>query len=120
LHSDICFTGRTRSVVERVADAADTSRIFWRIDDITATSVFDARGNLLRSNLGNGMGTAHAFDALSGKAFELRAGVAAGGYTNALSHKQPPVSTSSRRCQVFLLSKCCLSSNNTTAAADDW
>ncbi len=79
--------GKTPGVLERVSDAADAARIFWRIDDITATSVFDARGNLLRSNLGNGLGTAHTFDALSGKAFELRAGVATGGYTNALSHK---------------------------------
>jgi RHS repeat-associated protein len=53
-------------VLERVSDVADAARIFWRIDDLAATSVFDA---------------------LSGKAFELRAGVAAGGYTNALSHK---------------------------------
>jgi YD repeat-containing protein len=83
------FALRTHSsgVLERVSDVADAARIFWRIDDVAATSVFDARGNLLRSNLGNGLGTAHTFDALSGKAFELRAGVAAGGYTNALSHK---------------------------------
>jgi YD repeat-containing protein len=80
-------SGRTPGVLERVFNAASTNDAFWSIQGIDATTVFDARGNLMRSNLGNGLGTAHAFDALSGKAFELRAGTAAGGYTNALSHR---------------------------------
>jgi RHS repeat-associated protein len=74
---------RTPGVLEKVADNANAARVFWRIDTITAASVFDAKGNVIRSDLGNGLGTNHAFDPISGKAFNLRAGTSTGGFAGA-------------------------------------
>jgi RHS repeat-associated protein len=79
--------GRTPGVLEKVADNANAARVFWRIDTITAASVFDAKGNVIRSDLGNGLGTNHAFDPISGKAFNLRAGTSAGGFAGAQDHR---------------------------------
>jgi RHS repeat-associated protein len=73
-------------VVQKVYDAADSTRVFWSIANISAGSVFDAHGNVVRSDLGNGLGTNHLFDAISGKALRLRAGTAASGYINAQDH----------------------------------
>jgi RHS repeat-associated protein len=66
--------GKVAGVLEKVFDNAAGGKVFWRIDTITPASVFDARGNLMRSDLGNGLGTNHAFDNISGKAFNLLTG----------------------------------------------
>lgn len=68
-------TGRVPGVLDKVFDNADINRVFWRIDTVAnAADVFDARGNLRRSQLGNGVGTNNTFDPISGKVFSLEAG----------------------------------------------
>jgi RHS repeat-associated protein len=79
--------GRVPGVLEKVSDNGVSGKVFWRVDTVTASSVFDARGNVLRSDLGNGTGTNHAFDAISGKAFNLRAGASGGGFVSAQDHR---------------------------------
>ncbi|WP_127995679.1 RHS repeat-associated core domain-containing protein [Piscinibacter defluvii] len=66
--------GKVPGVLEKVSDAADATRVFWRVDTLTAAEVFDAQGHLLKAKLGNGVVTDHVFDPVSGKAFHLRGG----------------------------------------------
>lgn len=73
-------------VLVRVSDAASSTRAFWRISDLPVADVFDARGNLQRSVLGNNLQTAHRFDPISGKAFRLLTG-AAGTFDSAMDHR---------------------------------
>ncbi len=73
-------------VLQKVYDASNSARVFWSIANITAADVFDAKGNVVRSELGNGLGTNHLFDPISGKALKLRTGLAGGGYISALDH----------------------------------
>lgn len=74
-------SGKAPGVLERVVDASNTSRVFWSIRDQAAAQVFDARGNVLKAALGNGVQVDQQFDPISGKAFELRAKTAtASGY----------------------------------------
>lgn len=71
----VAGSGRVPGVLDKVFDNANVTRVFWRIDTVTnAADVFDARGNLRRSQLGNGVGTNNTFDPISGKAFSLEAG----------------------------------------------
>ena len=77
-------SGRTPGVLEKVFDAASTSRVFWNINSIAAGQVFDARGNLLKAQYGNGVVTDNRYDPISGKAFGLFA--ANGGGNNVLAH----------------------------------
>ena len=68
--------GVTPGMLKQVSDNANASRVFWSIapGDVTANQVFDAKGNLIRSKLGNGVVSDHVFDNISGKPFNLRAG----------------------------------------------
>ena len=66
-------SGRLPGVLEKVADNADLNRIFWRIDNQTASQVFDARGQLLQAQLGNSVQVLNQFDPISGKALALYA-----------------------------------------------
>jgi YD repeat-containing protein len=75
--------GRTPGVLEQVADNANASRIFWRIDSVTAAQVFDAQGHLLKAQLGNNVVIDNRYDSVSGKAFFLRAA----GSTSVLDHR---------------------------------
>lgn len=76
---------RTPGVLERVSDNANAARVFWRIDTLSAAQVFDARGNFLKTQLGNGVLTDHRFDPVSGKAFNLRGGT--GGTVNVFDQR---------------------------------
>jgi RHS repeat-associated protein len=78
--------GRIAGVLEKVSDNASASRVFWSIAANPGQAV-DARGNVIRADLGNGLGTNHVFDSISGKAFNLRTGTPAGGYANAHDHR---------------------------------
>jgi RHS repeat-associated protein len=66
-------SGRLPGVLEKVVDAANPNRIFWRIDNQPAGQVFDVRGQLLQAQLGNGVQTLNQFDPISGKALALYA-----------------------------------------------
>jgi RHS repeat-associated protein len=82
----VAGSGRIAGVLEKVSDNANASLVFWSIAANPAQAI-DARGNVIRSDLGNGLGTNHVFDSISGKAFTLRTGSAAGGYANAHDHR---------------------------------
>jgi RHS repeat-associated protein len=69
-------SGKIPGVLERVSDAANASRVFWRIDTQTAAQVFNARGQLQQALLGNGVLVQNEWDSISGKALALRAGTA--------------------------------------------
>jgi RHS repeat-associated protein len=69
-------SGKLPGILEQVADAANASRVFWRIDTLAPSTVFDAQGHLLRSQLGNGVLTRSAYDAIGGKPLSLQAGPA--------------------------------------------
>ena len=74
-------------VLETIADNASATRIFWSIAG-QGSSAFDARGNVLQAKLASDTHrTSNVFDPISGKAFLLRAGTAAGGYTSAQDHR---------------------------------
>ena len=66
-------SGRLPGVLETVADDNDPNRVFWRIDKQTPNQVFDARGQLLQAQLGNGVQVLNQFDPISGKALALYA-----------------------------------------------
>lgn len=68
-----------------VSDAANAGRVFWRIDTLPRDAVFNARGQLLKAQLGNGVITDRRFDPISGKAFALKAGT--GGGAEVLDHR---------------------------------
>ncbi|MDH0865905.1 RHS repeat-associated core domain-containing protein [Mitsuaria sp. GD03876] len=72
-------------VLVRVADAANAARVFWQIDGLARSDVFNSRGQLLKSRLGNGVESAHNMDPLSGKAFRLFATNGAGDWV--LNHR---------------------------------
>ncbi len=83
----VAAAGRIPGVLEKVSDAAaPTTRVFWSIAN-APSAAFDARGNVLRSTLGNALATDNAFDSISGKAFTLRTGVPANGYVGAVDHR---------------------------------
>jgi RHS repeat-associated protein len=79
--------GRIAGVLDRVYSPANPSYLYWSIHNVSAASVFDARGQAMRTDLGGGLGTNHAFDAISGKAFNLRAGTAATSYAGMQAHR---------------------------------
>lgn len=79
-HTYSSGSGKTPGVLERVADASNSTAVFWSIDQVTASQVFDAHGNVLKAKLGNNVQTDHLYDSISGKAFALRAGLSAGTY----------------------------------------
>jgi RHS repeat-associated protein len=82
----VASAGRIAGVLEKVSDNANTSLVFWSIAANPGQAV-DARGNVIRADLGNGLGTNHVFDSISGKAFNLRTGTPAGSYSNAHDHR---------------------------------
>ena len=71
---------RIAGVLQKVMDNANTSRVFWRIDTLAPSQVFDVHGNIKAAALGNGVTVDNRYDPLSGKAFALKAGV--GGSTS--------------------------------------
>ncbi|MDL1862574.1 RHS repeat protein [Betaproteobacteria bacterium PRO7] len=71
--------------VQRVRDNADASRVYWSVDSLGGAHPFDARGNLVRQRLGDptnpgGVQTFDVYDRASGKARQLRAGIADGSF----------------------------------------
>lgn len=69
--------------VQRVRDNADPNRVYWSVDSLGGAHPYDARGNLVRQRLGDptnpgGVQTFDVYDRASGKARQLRAGIADG------------------------------------------
>jgi RHS repeat-associated protein len=79
--------GRIAGVLDKVYSPANPGYLYWSIHNVSPGSVFDARGQAMRTDLGGGLGTHHAFDAISGKALQLRAGSAASGYAGMQNHQ---------------------------------
>jgi RHS repeat-associated protein len=79
-------TDAAPGTVVRVADAANSARVFWQIDSIARDQVFNERGQLLKAKLGNGLFVSHQIDSLSGKAFQLRTG-SNDGWGDTLDHR---------------------------------
>jgi RHS repeat-associated protein len=79
--------GRIRGVLERVVDANNAARVFWSISENPAAA-FNARGQLQRSRLGNGLETDNAYDLGTGVALNLRTGTvtAVGGAVTSNTH----------------------------------
>jgi RHS repeat-associated protein len=80
-------SGRIRGVLERVEDANNASRVFWSISENPAAA-FNARGQLQRSRLGNGLETDNAYDLGTGVPLNLRTGTvtAVGGAVTSNTH----------------------------------
>ncbi|MBL8339733.1 MAG: RHS repeat-associated core domain-containing protein [Rhodoferax sp.] len=80
------YSYNARGFLTAVADDADAARKFWSVEGIA--SPYDARGNLVKAQVGYGAGAVssnHEFDAISGKALLLRAGLG-GSSNNVLNH----------------------------------
>jgi len=68
--------GKTAGFLISLANAASPALPYWSISALA--SPFDARGNLLKAVLGNGISSDNVFDTISSKAFALRAGAGSG------------------------------------------